>query len=277
MHYRNEPVLLASKHEKERVIRPIFDEKIGCRLYTSDFDTDQFGTFTGEIPRAHSAYETCILKARTAAIAADCLFSIASEGSFGPHPSLPFFASDHEMMVFVDLKNNWVIAEQLITQKTNYQMLTLQAGTDIEAFLRSVHFPSHALTLQTKHSKEIIGKGIQDLKRLDSLIKTGFSKADELLLATDMRAMMNPTRMEAISVLAEKLALRILSCCPACKAPGFGFVSTTEYLSCSLCDAPTSRHRFELWGCVSCENKEKKPRPDHLEQASPSHCNYCNP
>ena len=109
MLYRNEDVLLASKHEKERVIRPIFHQKIGCTLHTSNFDTDQFGTFTGEIPRPHNAYETCILKARAAAIAADCLFSIASEGSFGPHPSIPFFASDHEIMVFVDLKNNYHI------------------------------------------------------------------------------------------------------------------------------------------------------------------------
>jgi hypothetical protein len=98
MHYRNEHVLLASKHEKERVIRPIFHDKIGCTLYTSDFDTDQFGTFTGEIPRIQNAYQTCILKARAAAIAADCFFSIASEGSFGAHPAIPFLASDHEIM-----------------------------------------------------------------------------------------------------------------------------------------------------------------------------------
>lgn len=57
VHYRNEPVLFASKHEKERVIRPIFQEKIGCTLYTSDFDTDQFGTFTGEILRIQNAYK----------------------------------------------------------------------------------------------------------------------------------------------------------------------------------------------------------------------------
>lgn len=277
MHYRKEPVLLASKHEKERVIRPIFQEKIGCILYTSDFDTDQFGTFTGEIPRAQNAYDTCILKAKTAALAADCFFSIASEGSFGPHPAIPFFASDHEIMVFVDLKNDWVIAEQLVTPKTNYKMVTLHPGTELESFLRSVHFPSHALTLQVSHSKEILGKGIQDLELLDNLIKIGFTKGDELLLATDMRAMMNPTRMEALSSLAEKLAARILTCCSACRAPGFGFVSTTEQLSCSLCDAPTSMHRFEVWGCVACENKEKKSRHDNLEKADPIYCNYCNP
>jgi hypothetical protein len=277
MHYKNKSVLLASKHEKEQVIRPIFHEKIGCTLFTSDFDTDQFGTFTGEIPRAQSAYETCILKAKTAAIAADCFLSIASEGSFGPHPSIPFIASDHEIMVFVDLQNNWIIADQLVTPKTNYKIQTLYQDTDIEAFLRSVSFPSHALTLQVNHSKEILGKGIQDRDLLNSLIKTGFTKEDELLLATDMRAMMNPTRMEALSLLAEKLAIRILTCCSACQAPGFGFVTTTGQLSCTLCNTPTSMHRFEVWGCISCEYKDKKPRHDHLEQADPTYCNYCNP
>ena len=277
MHYKNERVLLASKHEKERVIHPIFLEKIGCEIYTSDFDTDQFGTFTGEIPRAQNAYETCILKAKSAAIAADCFFSVASEGSFGPHPSIPFFASDHEIMVFVDLKNNWIIADQFLTPKTNYKMLTLHAGTELEPFLQSVQFPSHAVTLQVNHTKEVIGKGIQELSLLNDLITLGFSKGDELLLATDMRAMMNPTRMEALSLLAEKLAARIVTCCHSCGAPGFGFISSTGQLSCRLCDGPTSMHRFEVWGCVACEHKEKKPRYDNLEKADPTYCNYCNP
>ena len=277
MHYQNKRVLLASKHEKERAIRPAFLNKLGCEIYTSNFDTDQFGTFTGEIPRAHSAYETCVLKAKSAAIAADCSFSIASEGSFGPHPSLPFFASDHEIMVFVDLENDWIIADQLLTPKTNYKMLTLDADTEIDSFLESVQFPSHAVTLQVPHTKEILGKGIQELALLKQLITTGFSKGDQLLLATDMRAMMNPTRMEALSLLAEKLAVRISTCCPACCTPGFGFISTADYLSCSVCDGPTTMHRFEIWGCISCDMKEKKPRHDNLEEAEPTYCNYCNP
>ncbi len=277
MYYKNKRVLLASKHEKERVIRPVFLEKIGCEIYTSDFDTDQFGTFTGEILRTQNAYETCVLKAKAAAMEASCFYSVASEGSFGPHPSNPFFASDHEIMVFVDLKNNWVIAEQLVTPKTNYKMLTLHPKTEVGPFLESVQFPSHAVILQVSDTKEVIGKGIQDVSLLNHLISTGFTKGNELLLATDMRAMVNPMRMEALSLLAEKLAARILTCCDACGAPGFGFISTTETLTCRLCDGPTSLHQFEVWGCVACENKEKKPRHDHLKQADPTYCNYCNP
>ena len=277
MYYKNERVLLASKHEKERVIQPVFFERLGCKIVTTDFDTDQFGTFTGEIPRAQSAYDTCILKAKTGAMAANCLFGLASEGSFGPHPSMPFFASDHEIMVFVDLKHHWIISEQLVTPKTNYKMLTIYSGTDVATFLKSVQFPSHAVTLQVADTKEVIGKGIQDQSLLEQLITIGLTQGDALLVSTDMRAMMNPTRMGVLSLLAEKLATRIVTQCHGCAAPGFGFVSTADYLSCSLCDAPTSMHRFEIWGCVACEHTEKKPRQDLLETADPTYCNFCNP
>ena len=67
---------------------------------------------------------------------------------------MPFFASDHEIMAFVDLRNSWVIAEQLVTAKTNYKMLTLHAGTAFASFLQSVQFPSHAVTLQVNDTKE---------------------------------------------------------------------------------------------------------------------------
>ena len=277
MIYQNQRVLLASKHEKERVIRPVFYEKMGCQIFTSDFDTDQFGTFTGEIARTHSAYETCVLKAKTAAIATDSLLSLASEGSFGPHPAMPFFASAHEIMAFVDLKNNWVITEQLVTPKTNYQMLTLHPETDILPFLNAVKFPSHAVTLQIESTKKVLGKGIQDITSLENLITQGFSESDALLLATDMRAMVNPTRMEVLSLLAEKLVSRILNTCQACQAPGFGFITTSDYLACGLCGGPTSLHRLEIWGCVACKHQEKYPRQDKLEHADPTYCHDCNP
>ncbi|MDP3559480.1 MAG: hypothetical protein Q8R79_03910 [Legionellaceae bacterium] len=67
MNYTHKSVLLASKHNKEQVIEPVFREQLSCNLYVSDIDTDQFGTFTGEVPRSLSPHETCILKASFAA------------------------------------------------------------------------------------------------------------------------------------------------------------------------------------------------------------------
>jgi ribosomal protein L37E len=239
MIYKDQCVLLASKHRKEQAIAPIFREQIGCNLCLEDIDTDQFGTFTGEIPRPLSAYETCILKAKHAANEKKYVLSIASEGSFGPHPSNPFIPHAHEIMVFVDLENDWVIAEQLVTPNTNYKMMTINQDTILDSFVSAVHFPSHALTF--------------------------------------MRAMMNPTRMQTLAELAEKLAIRIMRSCPGCGIPGFGFKSVSGHLLCSLCGDETKMYQYEDWGCIRCDYEEKRSRKDQLIVAAPTNCDYCNP
>lgn len=277
MDYANQFVLLASKHHKEQVIEPILRQHIDCKLCVEDIDTDQFGTFTGEIPRPLSPYETCILKAKYAANKKNYTLSIASEGSFGPHRTNPFLPQAHEIMVFVDLNNDWVIAEQLLTIKTNYKMLTIHRDTVLDGFLESVHFPSHALTLQSGDRQHVIEKGIQDPRHLQAALATGFNTYDELLIATDMRAMMNPTRMQTLAELTEKLVIRIKTPCPGCSIPGFGFKSVTGNLPCSQCGDETRQYRFETWGCIQCDYQEHHPRKDQLITADPTHCDYCNP
>ncbi|WP_115710367.1 DUF6671 family protein [Legionella sainthelensi] len=277
MNYRNQSVLLATKHEKEKAIANVFFEKLSCTLDVHEFDTDQFGTFTGEIERTLSPYDTCILKARHAAEHYGYDLAIASEGSFGPHPAFPFIPSDHEIMVFLDRKNNWVIAEQYTTPKTNYRMMTITPQTELNDFLEKAGFPEHALTLQNNSDKTVIAKGIRDTETLQAALALGFQHEKELFLATDMRAMMNPLRMQAISVLAEKLAHRIQCCCPYCFTPGFGFKKTSGSLPCHECSSPTSLYQQEVWGCIQCDYHESHPRKDGLEAAEPQYCDYCNP
>ncbi|KTD56275.1 hypothetical protein Lsai_1992 [Legionella sainthelensi] len=277
MDYRNQSVLLASKHEKEKAIAEVFFNKLSCTLDVHDFDTDQFGTFTGEIARTLSPYGTCILKARSAAEHYGYDLAVASEGSFGPHPAFPFIPSDHEIMVFLDRKNKWVIAEQYTTPKTNYRMITITPKTELDNFLEKAGFPEHALTLQTNSDKKVIAKGIRDVQSLETALSLGFQQEKELFLATDMRAMMNPLRMEAISILAEKLVNRIQCCCPNCFTPGFGFKKTSGSLPCNDCSSPTSLYQQEVWGCIQCDYQEKHPRKDGLEAAEPQYCDYCNP
>ena len=277
MIYKDKFVLLASKHKKEQAIEPIFREKMGCYIYVEDIDTDQFGTFTGEIPRPLSAYETCILKAKHAANEKNYVLSIASEGSFGPHPSNPFIPHAHEIMVFVDLENDWVIAEQLVTPNTNYKMMTIHPDTILDSFMESVHFPSHALTLQSGDRQHVLEKGITSLDKLRSSLELGFKRYNELFIATDMRAMMNPTRMQTLTDLAEKLALRITRSCPRCGIPGFGFKSVSGHLPCSLCGNETQMYRHEDWRCIRCDYQEQRSRKDQFIVADPTHCDYCNP
>ena len=277
MNYTDKLVLLASKHNKEQAIAPVFRRTLACKLCVEDIDTDQFGTFTGEVPRKLSAYETCILKARYAAHEKKYALSVASEGSFGPHPSNPFIPHAHEIMVFLDLEQDWIIGEQLLTPNTNYKMMTINRDTDLEPFLKSALFPSHALTLQSPDRLDVIEKGINTPHQLQASLSDGFKKYNELFIATDMRAMMNPTRMQTLAELAEKLAIRIKSLCPSCGIPGFGFKSVSGHLPCSRCRDDTTMYRYEEWGCIQCNYQEQRPRKDHLIVADPTYCNYCNP
>ncbi len=277
MYYKDQSVLLASMHEKERVIAPPFLNRLSCTLVVHEFDTDQFGTFTGEVNRVLNPYDTCHLKAKTAAEQHGYMLSVASEGSFGPHPANPFVPSAHEIMVFIDRKHNWIIAEQIISPKTNYTMMTITKNTDLKPILERVSFPSHALILLANTNKRVLAKGISDLDRLNKELAIGFKQEKELLLGTDMRAMMNPTRMEVLGDLADKLALRIATFCIQCQSPGFGFKSTKGALPCALCGASTSFYQEEVWGCIRCDYQEYKRRKDGLLKADPTYCNYCNP
>ncbi len=277
MYYKNQNVLLASKHEKEQVIAPPFMTKLSCTLRVHEFDTDQFGTFTGEITRAQSPYATCVLKAKTAAKRYNYALAVASEGSFGPHSAFPLVPSAHELMVFVDRARDWIIAEQLVSQKTNYAMITINPNIDLDSFLKRVQFPSHALIVQVPSNKHVLAKGVNDLASLTHYLELGFKTEQELLLATDMRAMMNPTRMAVIGELADKLTLRIASLCVRCERPGFGFKTTKGALPCALCGTPTSFYEEEVWGCIGCEHQEYKMRRDGLRKADPAYCDYCNP
>ncbi len=277
MYYQNQNVLLASKHEKEQVIAPPFMSRLSCTLRVHDFDTDEFGTFTGEIARTLSPYQTCLLKAKTAAKRYNYALAVASEGSFGPHPAFPFVPSAHELMVFVDRTRDWIIAEQLVSQKTNYAMITINKNTELDAFLSRVQFPSHALIVQASSDNHVVAKGINNLEDLAHQLAIGFKTEKELLVATDMRAMMNPTRMAVIGELADKLTQRIGSLCAQCERPGFGFKSTQGSLPCSLCGSPTSFYEEEVWGCIGCEYQEYTMRRDGLLKADPTYCDYCNP
>lgn len=277
MNYTDQFVLLASKHNKQQVIEPVFRQILGCNLCVEAIDTDQFGTFTGEVPRTLSAYETCILKAKYAANEKKYALSIASEGSFGPHESNPFIPQAHEIMVFVDLEKDWIISEQLRTSNTNYKMMTIDKDTLLDPFLQSALFPSHSLTLQSADRLDVIAKGINTRHQLQASLSDGFKKYNKLFLATDMRAMMNPTRMQTIGELAEKLAIRITSSCSGCGAPGFGFKSVSGHLPCSLCGDDTKMYRYEEWGCIQCDYQEQRPRKDHLIVADPTYCDHCNP
>jgi hypothetical protein len=92
-----------------------------------------------------------------------------------------------------------------------------------------------------------------------------------------MRAQCNPTRMAVIGELTEKLAERLATPCPACRAPGWGNVRVETGLLCKWCGSPTRMVKQQIFGCTLCAHEEASGRPDGLEQADPGQCQYCNP
>ncbi|WP_255089062.1 MULTISPECIES: DUF6671 family protein [unclassified Synechococcus] len=275
-------VSLATRHGKERAMARPFRKALGTELVlAAGFDTDSLGSFSGERPRPADAETTCRLKAEAGMDATGLTLGLASEGSFGPHPSLPFLPLAIEWMTWVDRDRNLVITERLVGCRTNFAHCSAAPGAELGPWLDRIGFPTHAVIVRPHQAgaEPFLRKGLRAEAELRAAIEQASRRsADGLaLVETDMRAHRNPTRMAAIRRLAFLLVRRIASACPACTSPGWGRVDVRSGLPCSWCGSPTPLVRHEVFGCVSCSHTEERPRPDGLGQANPQHCPLCNP
>ena len=263
---------LATCHQKDAAIASSFATHTGLGITVPEaLDTDSLGTFTGEVPRPASMRETARRKAMMGMECLDLPLGIASEGSFGPHPSIPFLPAGRELLIFIDMIRGIELVEEQLCETTNFASLDVTPDADIEGFLVAMRFPSHALIFR---SDRRLVKGIQDRSMLDELLRTAPA---QVRLETDMRAHMNPTRMTEIAKLADKLARRIATPCPACSAPGFGTVRVERGLPCRDCGAPTSLIHTLIQGCMLCSHEDVAMRSDGRLTATPAQCPECNP
>lgn len=195
-----------------------------------------------------------------------------------PHPQLYFCPADTELMAFVDLDNDLIIAEHELSTETNYGHIDISDQDDYEAFLDKAKFPSHGIIIRALDSENhFIEKGIRDRDYLKTAIKKAFEFSPRIRLETDMRAMMNPLRMNTINKLAVKLVHRIQQHCPQCHTPGFGKISAEGHLTCVSCGTPTELYHRKVLNCLKCEFKTYQARDDGLEFADQRYCPYCNP
>jgi ribosomal protein L37E len=270
---------LATMHGKDRAIAgPLL--AAGLRVEVArGIDTDAFGTFTGEIARAGTMREAAIAKARAGMRALGHDIGVASEGSYGPHPAFPFAAIGAELIVLVDDRLGLTIAEELADERPVYDHAVSADSGSIQGFLDRVGFPAQGLIVRPNAGGGAAVKGIRDAGDLAAAVAgAARASADGMaLVQTDMRAHMNPRRMEVIGRLAEKLAARLAVPCPACGLPGFGMVRTERGLPCEACGTPTAMVRQEIWACAACGHAEPRPRRDGLTAADPAGCPLCNP
>ena len=268
--YAGQRAALATQHGKAQALGPPLARRLGLIIDNAAIDTDQFGTFTGTINRTGTPAQAALAKARAGMAASGLPLGLASEGSFGPHPWLPFGAGGVETLAFIDATRGLELTLSAMSRRTNFAQQEVRAGTDIAPFLTRIGFPAHALVVKGPDGT-LLASGVTEMAMLSPLAWPGNR------LETDMRAHMNPTRMAAIRSLAGRLAVRLAALCPACDCPGWGQVDVMRGLPCSACGQPTQSVVAIIDGCTACGHQASRPRPDGVTAASPASCDWCNP
>ncbi|MDP4933075.1 MAG: hypothetical protein NWR30_00040 [Salibacteraceae bacterium] len=277
--FQGRNLIVATKHQKESVIAPLLETALGVQCLTNPaFDTDKLGTFTGEIERVLDPIQTARQKCLMAMELSQCDLGVASEGSFGPHPSMFFVSADDEFLMFIDKKNNLEIIVREISTETNFNGKEVLNWQELLAFANSAKFPSHGLILRkSKHENEGIVKGITDENTLKEVYSALYEKYGCVYVETDMRAMFNPTRMKVIAAAARKLVAKIETVCPCCGMPGFGVTDAKKGLPCGLCGLPTKSTLSHISECQHCKHEKEELYPNEKTSEDPMYCDYCNP
>lgn len=271
---------LGTMHGKESAIAPPF-ARLGIEVIVPDgLDTDRFGTFTGEVQRAGTMGEAARAKAQAAIAAAGIAIGIASEGSYGPHPVVPFAAAGHELILWRDEACGLEIVETLADETPRYGHEEVASIEEADAFLTRIGFPkSGVIVAPADRPNGPVAKGLNERSELAEAIGAAArqSSTGRALVQTDMRAHLNPRRMQTIARLADALALRLATPCPACDAPGFGRTRVEAGLPCGDCGLPTGMIARDIFGCAACGHEQPRPRADGLTAADPRYCAFCNP
>ena len=277
--FKGRKLIIATKHEKEKVIAPVLERKLGAEcIVVENFDTDVLGTFSGEAERKDDPITTARKKCLLAMDLCYCDLGIASEGSFGPHPAMYFAAADDEILLFTDRKNDLEIIVRELSTDTNFAGREIKTEKQLQDFAEQIKFPSHGLIIRkAKDDFTEIVKGITDPEILKEIFRHFISVYGMAYAETDMRAMYNPTRMSVIEKAAEKLADKINSFCPQCGTPGFGITEAKQGLRCMLCNLPTRSTLSYIYVCRKCSFTKEEMYPHDKKAEDPMYCDMCNP
>ena len=281
--FTNRVAVLATMHQKERVIAPILQTELGIKVVVPpNFNTDIFGTFTREIKRPGTQIEAARFKAEKVLELTGESLAIASEGSFAPHPSFPYISSNREIVVLIDKQNDLEIIGEEFSTDTNHNYQVISSIEEALNFTQKVGFPEHGVIVMVgenpQDSKEVF-KGITTNSQLVEAVNITLqnSPTGKAHIETDMRAMYNPTRMKNIQKATLNLITKIKSVCSQCSTPGFEITQRIQGLPCAICSAPTLLTKSVIYQCKKCGFKKEALYPDGMEFADPGQCMYCNP
>ena len=278
--FRGRPLVIATMHKKEIVIAPLITKELGVKYITIPaLDTDVFGSFSGEVERTNTPMQTARLKALAALKFCDATLAIASEGSFGNHPSSIFLSANEEIVILIDIENQLEITGRYLTMDTNNNRRKIKSMQDLEEFKTEIGYPEHAIILKIENlnSKDItIYKDFKSSKELEETVCVALETNLLIEAETDMRAMNNPTRMKAIECAMIDLIKNIQSICPKCQTPGFTIQLAIPGLPCEMCHSPTKSIKAFKYECQKCNFSEIRIKEGPSTEDA-MFCDLCNP
>jgi hypothetical protein len=278
-YFKDRNLVIVTKHAKEKVIAPLLESELEMSCFVSrHVDTDTLGTFSGEIERESDPIATLRKKCHLGIKAHGCDIAVASEGSFGPHPTVFFAPADEEIIMLLDTRNNLEVVAKVLSTETNFDGKTVRSESELLQFAETTQFPSHRLILKkSQGEKADIVKGIGDLETLLASYRKFKAESDDVHVETDMRAMYNPKRMKVIESATKKLIENLKSTCPVCSTPGFVISASIAGLPCDLCGSPTRSTLSYLYHCSTCKHNVEKKYPHEKFTEDPMYCDLCNP
>ena len=276
--YDGAAAVLATRHDKLPLVAPAF-APLGLTVEAVDVDTDSLGTFTGEIERPADQWDTAVAKARLGMATVGSRFGLASEGSIGPHPALPYISSATELVVFVDDEHGLVIGETEVSFDIVVASFDVAPGELLDRHLQRADFPGHGLiVMPSTGGGGPVVKGLHDRTALEQAIATcaAVSADGRARVTTDLRAHHCPSRRPIIAAAAARLASRLATCCPACDTPGWGVVRADRGAPCAACGDRVDIVVASVEGCQRCPVERRLPLAGR-QTADPSRCPSCNP
>ncbi|MEY4696645.1 MAG: hypothetical protein RIT14_1073, partial [Pseudomonadota bacterium] len=157
---------LGTMHGKAAAIAPPL-AALGITLVVPRIDTDAFGTFTAETPRNGSMEQAARAKARAAHAATGLPHALASEGAYGPHPSMPFLTLGREILLWLDTGTGQEVVEELVDDSPSHDSALVASLEEAAPLLARIGFPETAVILSAEAApNRPLAKGLRDMPAL---------------------------------------------------------------------------------------------------------------
>ncbi|NDA60731.1 MAG: hypothetical protein EBX50_01690 [Chitinophagia bacterium] len=278
-YFRGKHLHIVSQHRKQESFEPALSGRLGFECETvTEVDTDLLGTFSGEVERTLAPLECAREKCRQALSYCSDGYLLASEGSFGAHPTLGWVATGEEWVVFYDIKEQFEVVVRNATLDTCFFGEHITSEQQCLQFLQKVGFPKQGIILKyTREHPQHILKNLHTEQEVVDKVAEWLASGAVPYIETDMRAMYNPTRQRHLIQMGHLLADTLSRICNACGWYGFSVTSVERGLPCGCCGNATESVLAEIYTCKKCAHSERKRFPRGIEQENPQFCNYCNP